>query len=49
MNASVYIAVNNQDGSVMVSHSGAEIGQGIDTKLAQVCFASSARQWKHTS
>jgi xanthine dehydrogenase molybdopterin-binding subunit B len=36
MNSSVYIAVNNQDGSVVVSHSGAEVGQGIDTKLAQV-------------
>ena len=31
------IAIYSSDGSVSVSHSGVEIGQGIHTKVAQVC------------
>ncbi len=34
-NAGVRLGVRSEDGSVVVSHSGTEIGQGINTKLAQ--------------
>jgi xanthine dehydrogenase/oxidase len=34
-NAGVNISINLADGSVMVTHTGAEIGQGINTKVAQ--------------
>lgn len=33
---SVYVAIFHGDGSVVVSHSGCEMGQGINTKLAQI-------------
>lgn len=31
-----YVAIYNYDGSVAVTHSGVECGQGINTKVAQV-------------
>lgn len=34
-NAGIRLGVVSGDGSVVVSHSGAEIGQGINTKVAQ--------------
>ena len=35
-NYSCYVAINAIDGSVVVSHGGTEVGQGVDTKVAQV-------------
>jgi xanthine dehydrogenase/oxidase len=34
-NAGVKIGVISDDGTIIVSHSGAELGQGINTKVAQ--------------
>jgi xanthine dehydrogenase/oxidase len=34
-NYGVLVNINSGDGTVMVSHSGIEMGQGIDTKVAQ--------------
>jgi xanthine dehydrogenase/oxidase len=34
-NAGCQIGINQADGTIMVSHSGSEIGQGINTKVAQ--------------
>jgi xanthine dehydrogenase/oxidase len=37
MNQSTYVAIYSDDGSVAVVHGGVECGQGINTKVAQVC------------
>jgi xanthine dehydrogenase/oxidase len=37
MNQNTFVAIYSDDGSVAVSHGGVECGQGINTKVAQVC------------